>query len=359
MLTELSKRLLDWYRRHARRMPWRGEKDPYRIWISEIMLQQTQVETVIPYYQRWMDRFPSLQALADASEQDVLQVWEGLGYYSRARNLHKCARSVIDRHGGVFPRERHSLEALPGIGRYTAGAIASIAFGLDEPALDGNIRRVFARLYALEIPARSPDGERQLWAWVSEHLPPGQAGDYNQALMDLGATLCTPRSPDCPRCPLAELCQARALGIQGQLPVVPPKASAPHLTVTAAVICQQGAVLLAQRPPEGFLGGMWEFPGGKQEDGEDLPACLMRELAEELGVQVAVGEPFGVYRHAYTHFRVTLHAYLCAIIAGEPQALHASQIIWAPPRELDGYPMGKIDRQIARRVQRVHQISGG
>nr|HMN62198.1 A/G-specific adenine glycosylase [Anaerolinea sp.] len=208
MLSEVSRRLLAWYRQSARKLPWRGSRDAYAVWVSEIMLQQTRVETVIPYFERWMERFPTLRALAEASEQDVLRVWEGLGYYSRARNLHRAAQRVVEQYGGQVPPARADLERLPGVGAYTAGAIASMAFGLDEAALDGNIRRVLARVFNLDLPARSPAGERRLWELAREHLPPGQAGDYNQAWMDLGASICTPQKPTCLVCPLVEVCQA-------------------------------------------------------------------------------------------------------------------------------------------------------
>lgn len=348
----IAKPLLDWYACHARDLPWRGHSDPYAVWVAEIMLQQTQVDTVIPYFQRWMARFPTLRALAEASQQEVLAAWEGLGYYSRARSLHRAARLVVAEYGGELPREVTALRKLPGIGRYTAGAIASIAFGLDEAALDGNVRRVLARLFDVTEPARSPAGERRLWELAAAHLPRGRAGDYNQALMDLGATLCTPRHPDCPRCPLAAICQARARGVQHQRPVTIPKAPLPHLTVTAAVIQRDGRVLLAQRPPNGLLGGLWEFPGGKVENGESLPACLQREIREELGVEIAVEQPLGVYRHAYTHFRVTLHAFCCRIVAGEPLPLQVADLRWLPLDGLADYPMGKLDRLITNHIRK-------
>lgn len=351
METEISRTLLEWYAVSARRLPWRGHPDPYAVWVSEIMLQQTRVETVIPYFERWMARFPDLQTLAAASQQEVLQRWEGLGYYSRARNLHQAARQVVSEWGGELPAERKQLEKLPGIGRYTAGAIASIAFGRDEAALDGNIRRVLARLFAMRLPARSPEGEKRLWQLAEDHLPPGRAGDFNQALMDLGASICTPQRPACRLCPLAALCLARAEGIQEQLPILMKKAPVPHYNVTAAVIQAQGRVLLARRPANGLLGGLWEFPGGKQEPGEELAAALGREIREELAVEIEVGEPFGVYRHGYTHYKVTLYAFLCRL-AGEaqPTPLEASEIRWVSAAELADYPMGKIDRQIARRL---------
>jgi A/G-specific adenine glycosylase len=347
---KIAQPLLNWYDRHARSLPWRDDPSPYRVWVSEIMLQQTRVETVVPYFERWMQRFPSLQALAEADEQDVLQAWEGLGYYSRARNLHRAARQVIEQHGGEIPAEREALERLPGVGRYTAGAVASIAFGKDEPALDGNIRRVLARVFNVGVPARSPAGEKQLWMLAEITLPPGRAGDYNQALMDLGSSICTPRAPACLICPLAEYCQARALGLQEARPVLEARPVTPHYTVTAAVIAQGEQVLIARRPSSGLLGGLWEFPGGKLEPGETLPQGLRREIQEELGVDILVGEPFGVYQHGYTHFKVTLHAFCCQLAEGLPQALHASEIRWVTLVALESFPMGKIDRQIARRL---------
>jgi len=351
MNTEISRTLLDWYAANARRLPWRGHPDAYAVWVSEIMLQQTRVETVIPYFEHWMVRFPTIPALAKASQQEVLQTWEGLGYYSRARNLQQAAQKLVLEYGGALPQSRKELEKLPGIGRYTAGAIASMAFGQDEAALDGNIRRVLSRLFAMRLPARSPQGEKRLWGLAEENLPSGRAGDFNQALMDLGTAICTPQRPACLICPLAELCQARAEGIQEELPVLEVKAPVPHIMVTAAIIQQDGKVLLARRPSHGLLGGMWEFPGGKQEPGEEMAEALKREIREELAAEIQVREPFGIYNHAYTHFKVTLYAFFCNL-AGDacPTPLEASEIRWVTLPELADFPMGKIDRQIAHRL---------
>ena len=348
--THLAINLLNWYADHARNLPWRGHPDSYAIWVSEIMLQQTRVETVIPYFEKWMERFPDIGSLAEASQEQVLSAWEGLGYYSRARSLQKAAQIIVDEYGGALPEDARTLRRLPGIGSYTAGAIASIAFGADEPALDGNIRRVLARVFDVQAPSRSPEGEQTLWRLAAENLPPGKAGEYNQALMDLGASICTPRNPDCSACPLSKICQAYALGVQEQRPVRSARKDVPHYTVTAAVIQRNGHVLVTRRPENGLLGGMWEFPGGKLQDGEDLPACLQREIQEELGVMVEVADRLGTYRHAYTHFRVTLHAFRCKLVDGEPRPLEASDLRWVPPSDLEGFPMGKLDRQIAREI---------
>ena len=344
--------LLDWYKNNARDLPWRSANDPYATWVSEIMLQQTQVETVIPYFHRWMMQFPDICSLASADEQAVLSAWEGLGYYSRVRNLHRAAKQVLEQFDGQMPRTSEALLRLPGIGAYTAGAIASIAFGEDVPAVDGNTRRVLARFINLAVPARSPQGEQQLWQFARENLPPGRAGEYNQALMELGALICKPKNPDCEHCPIAKDCQARQLGLQDQRPVMPPRKKTPHFTVTAAVIHHNGRVLLAQRPQKGLLGGLWEFPGGTLEETDvDLEACLQREIREELGVELFVGQPFGVYDHAYTHFKITLYAFSCTLPPGaEPQSMEGQPFVWAAVKALPDFPMGKVDRQIARRL---------
>ena len=346
---ELAQRLLQWYAMSARRLPWRGSHDPYAVWVSEIMLQQTRVDTVIPYYQRWMELFPSIEALAAADQAHVLHAWEGLGYYSRARNLHLAAQRVAAEFAGYLPQDLRYLQTLPGVGDYTSGAIASIAFGLDETAVDGNIRRVLARVFDVNVPETSPQGKRRFEELARQNLPRGRAGDYNQALMDLGATICTPRTPTCQLCPLAQICKALALGLQEERPVVLPHPQIPHYLVAAAVIRRGDLLLITQRPAKGLLGSMWEFPGGKQEPGETLFQTLQREIVEELGVIIEVGEAFGVYRHAYTHFKITLHAFLCSLMEGEPQPLQVQSLKWVDVEELENFAMGKVDRLISRR----------
>ena len=355
MTPDLPEILLTWYEENARSLPWRGTSDPYSVWVSEIMLQQTRVETVIPYFERWIERFPDIVSLADASQQEVLTYWEGLGYYSRARNLHRAAQIVVVDYDGELPEDVRSLQKLPGIGRYTAGAIASIAYGQNEAVLDGNVSRVYARYFNYDQPVKSSSSQRELWSLASENLPCGRAGEFNQALMDLGATICTPRDPGCGTCPLARSCQAFAAGLQHERPVGITKAPLPHHTVTAAVIFRGDRVLITQRPQNGLLGGMWEFPGGKQQPGEDLASCLQREICEELGVEVEVGKQLGVYQHAYTHFKVTLHAFHCTLVNGrEPEAVQVDDMRWTVLDELQDFPMGKIDRQISRQLIEEH-----
>lgn len=344
--------LLSWYQNNARDLPWRSNLSPYRTWVSEIMLQQTQVDTVIPYYERWMARFPDVFSLASADEQEVLSVWEGLGYYSRARNLHKSARIVVKDLDGHLPQTVAALRKLPGIGPYTAGAIAAIAFNSDEVAVDGNIRRVISRLFDIREPARSPEGEKKIWQLAEANLPEGSAGTFLQAMMDLGAICCTPKSPSCHVCPVADDCGARLLGVQEERPVRLPRRKIPHSTVTAAVIRRRGQVLIARRQEDGLLGGLWEFPGGTLEEEDfDLQTCLRREIMEELGVKIGVGNAFGTYNHAYTHFKITLHAFLCDLFPGEqPQSIENDGIAWVALQELADYPMGKVDRLIAIRL---------
>ncbi len=349
--SSFQNRLLTWYGKHARDLPWRETKDPYRIWVSEIMLQQTRVETVIPYYTRWMTVFPSLLSLAKAKEDQVLSVWEGLGYYSRARNLHRASKIVAEEHQGKLPRDLISLQSLPGVGRYTAGAIGSIAFGIDAPVLDGNVRRVYARYFNISTPIQTAVTERAFWQIAQNLLPPGRSGEFNQALMELGALICQPKNPDCNICPLADGCLANKLNLQESLPVRKKKSPIPHLQVTAAVLQENGKVFLAKRPPDGLLGGMWEYPGGKQENNETLPESLRREILEELSVPITVGEPLGVYHHAYTHYKVTLHAFHCSLESRELQLTFHTESAWVSLDSLSNYPMGKLDRLISLKLQ--------
>jgi len=332
----------------ARRdLPWRQRRDPYAIWVSEIMLQQTQVATVIPYFERFMARFPTVSALAAAPLADVLKLWEGLGYYSRARNLHRAAQIVVAEHGGQLPPDPAALRRLPGIGRYTAGAIASLAFGADIPILDGNVIRVLARLFDLPDDVSQSATQSRLWALAESLIPAGRAGAWNEGLMELGRRVCTAALPQCPLCPLAAHCAARAHGTQQERPVKRPRTRTPHYDVTAAVTRRDdGRLLIAQRPLEGMLGGLWEFPGGKREPGESLRDCLCRELREELGIEVEVGEQIGTVRHAYTHFRITLYAFACRITAGEPVALGCAGWAWVTLDELDRYAFPVTDQKI-------------
>jgi A/G-specific adenine glycosylase len=345
--SDVSRDLLAWYDRSARDLPWRASQDPYRVWVSEVMLQQTRVDTVIPYYKNWLEAFPDLQHLAAADERQVMQLWEGLGYYSRARNMLKTAKIVVDEQAGRFPDSTAELKKLPGIGDYIAGALASIAFGRDEVALDGNGLRVLARLTAFDQPINEAAAKKVIRELMQSMLPTGRAGDFNQAIMDLGATICVQRSPLCAQCPLKPHCLAYGNGSQNALPLKTRKKPTPLYAVAAAVMRREGRVLVDKRRADGLLGGLWEFPGGKVEEGEDLPTALVREIMEELGVDIAVRTELGTYRHAYTHFKVVVTAFEVEILSGEPEPLAADEIQWVAPVDLDQYPMGKVDRLIA------------
>jgi len=347
MKTINTEKLLQWYCANARDLPWRNTTDPYAIWVSEIMLQQTRVETVIPYYQKWLQELPELEDLAKADEDRILSLWEGLGYYSRARNLHKAARIIREQYKGEIPSDPAELQKLPGVGRYTAAALSSIAFQKDAAALDGNIRRVLSRFFNITHPIRSKTAENMLWDLVEKNLPGGQAGDYNQALMELGARICTPSNPDCELCPLSEDCLAFDLNLQESRPVKSANPIIPEITVTAGAISQNGKYLIAKRPPDGLLGGMWEFPGGKQKSGETLRNALIREMKEELNARVEVGKKIGTFQHAYTHKKVQLHAYFCVLLDKEIQPIFHTDLNWVYPENLAEYPMGKLDRQIS------------
>ena len=338
---------------NLRDLPWRVEpRDPYAVWVSEVMLQQTQVATVIPYLERWLAQFPTVDALAAAGQSEVLKAWEGLGYYSRARNLHKAAILVVARHEGQLPADRKALLALPGIGRYTAGAILSIALGQRAAALDGNVKRVLARVYDIDADVGKSTTETRLWHLAEalvEAVEPQQAGRVNEALMDLGATICTPQGPRCLACPLYDQCLARQRGTQEERPVRTARKPLRHFDVTAAVLQhpqRPDQFLIAQRPPDGMLGGLWEFPGGKQDEGETLADCLRREMMEELAVDVAVGEQIASIRHAYTHFKITLHAFHCRLLAGQPQPIGVADWRWVTLTDLDSYAFAVTDQKI-------------
>jgi A/G-specific adenine glycosylase len=346
-LPALQEALLAWFAANREDLPWRRTGAPYAIWLSEIMLQQTQVATVIPYYERFLSRFPTVKALAAAPLDDVLKLWEGLGYYSRARNLHRAAQMIVDELGGEFPATVDDLLRLPGVGRYTAGAVASLAFNVDAPVVDGNITRVLVRLFNIADDVTRSTTRRRLWKLAEDILPAGQAGSWNEALMELGRRVCIPRGPRCDVCPLADHCEAYRAGVQDALPLKSPGKRIPHYDVTAAVITgKDGRLLIAQRPPDGMLGGLWEFPGGKRQPGESLAECLRREIREELGIDIAVGPQVTSIRHAYTHFRMTLYAFACEHVGGDPQAIECAAWAWVTPDELARYAFPATDQKI-------------
>jgi A/G-specific adenine glycosylase len=343
----LGRRLLAWYRRNQRPLPWRTTSDPYRIWISEIMLQQTQVDTVIPYYQRFLKAFPTVSSLAHAPLQDVLRQWENLGYYSRARNIHTASRMITEKFSGRIPDTMEEIKTLPGIGQYTAGAILSIAYGQPLPAVDGNVRRILCRLFALRKPVDDTREQKQLQKLAASLIPVKHPGDFNQALMDLGATICKARNPDCSRCPVAELCQALHHKLQDILPITGKAPAVPYRQAAAAVIRDsKGMLLVVQRPTSGLLASLWKLPGGFIEDISGTKKSLRHNVKEELGIFIRCEKHLASVNHTYTHFRVTLQAYECSLLKGSPKPLGCQNWQWASLNTLKTIPMSKIDRMI-------------
>jgi A/G-specific adenine glycosylase len=343
-LQRLRQSLQRWYRDHGRDLPWRRTRDPYAIWVSEVMLQQTQVATVIPYFQRWMQTLPGIPALAAAPQQQVLKLWEGLGYYRRALNLHKAAQILMRERNGEFPRDLEQVLALPGIGRTTAGGILSAAFDQPLPILDGNVKRVLARLVALQQPPAQclP----LLWQLSQQLLDPVQPRAFNQALMDLGATVCRPKKPHCGQCPWQADCSAYNRGQHQQLPMSAPRASRPHKQIAVAIVLRGKEILIDRRLESSMLSGLWEFPGGKIEPGETAAECVVREVKEEIGIDIEVVVPLATIEHAYTHFTVTLIAFICRYLGGEAQALQCSEVRWVSPAELSEFPFPGANQKL-------------
>ena len=320
------------------------------------MLQQTQAATVVPYFERWMAEFPDVGSLAAAPLDRVLKAWEGLGYYARARNLHLAAKSIVQHHNGQVPDQRAQLLALPGIGRYTAGAILSIAYGQPEPVLDGNVRRVLCRVFDIAENPREPATESYLWnlsAGLVQTASPGQAGELNEALMEFGALICTPASPDCPACPIHEFCLALARGTVVERPVRSMRPSLPHYDTVAAILANDsGELLIVRRPLTGLLGGLWGFPGGTVRPGEEIGEALVRAVLEQTGLRAAPRHLLSQVRHAYTHFRITLHAFHAQVERVEARRTDGIETRWVKPEELDQFAFPVTDRKVAHRLIR-------
>jgi A/G-specific adenine glycosylase len=345
---EAGRKLVAWFHNNQRALPWRRDYSPYAVWISEVMLQQTQVSKVVPYYEKWMERLPDPAAVAEAEEGELLRLWEGLGYYSRVRNLQKAARMIVTEHAGRIPRDEKALRSLPGIGPYTAAAILSLAFKEDVPVLDGNVERVVARVVDLDQPVKKPESRKVIRETLMAWLPDGQAREFNQAVMELGATVCAPLRPDCEACPLNEFCRARLKGTVLRRPVRARRASTVPVTAAVGILWDNGRVFIQKRPPEGLMASLWEFPGGKVKGKETPEECLRRELSEELGVKVVIFEKLAEIRHAYTKFRVRLHAYACKIDPpGQDIVVQvAEEGRWVTLDELDNFAFPSANRRL-------------
>jgi A/G-specific adenine glycosylase len=341
---DFTPNLLEWYQKHKRDLPWRNTADPYKIWVSEVMLQQTTVPVVVPYYKKWLRRFPDAASVSRASEQTILKLWEGLGYYRRAKNLHRSAQIITSRYRGKIPCEYDQLIQLPGFGPYTAAAVLSIAFQRPYPVIDANVRRVGMRLLqltSLSVRKNEAGINRFLTAEISKTEP----GRFNQAVMELGALICLPRNPPCRLCPVIRFCRAYRSGIQEIIPP-PKKKQYKQIEAVVGIIKNKNRFFIQQRPGSGLLAGLWEFPGGKKQSGELLTAALEREVREETGMDVVHADPLITVRHAYTQYQVKLHAFLCRV-KSLPKELSLRQR-WVTLTEMNQYPFPSGSVKIIR-----------
>ncbi len=343
--------LIRWYEGARRSLPWRETDDPYRIWVSEVMLQQTQVKTVLPYYERFLKRFPDPSALGAADLREVLKGWEGLGYYARARNLHRAAGLVAAQYGGEVPRDADQFRSLPGVGPYVGAAVMSIAFGEPLAAVDGNVKRVLARLCRVDAPVNDAGAKRRFDELADRLLDRDRPGTFNQAVMELGALVCRPRTPLCQDCPLRGCCGAATAGETHRFPVRVPRRKPPLHYLVAGVVFKGDRVLITQRPPEGLLGGLWEFPGGAMETGETAETACRRRVREQTGLDVAVERHLTRVRHAYTHFRIEMDVFVCRYLAGRVRRNGPTAHRWIRPAALDRYPLPRAHLKFIDRLR--------
>ena len=353
---ELRRALLLWFETHKRPTPWREAPTPYRVWVSEVMLQQTQTATVIPYFERFMARFPTVQALADAPLEEVLRYWEGLGYYSRARNLHRAAQWIAQ-NGGQLPSTPDRLRELPGVGAYTAGAIASIAFNQPAPVLDGNVTRVLARLLWLKGDLKTHRAQKSLWQIAEQLVDAERPGDFNQALMELGSMVCAPAQPRCSECPVSHLCEAYRRGQPTAVPEPSRRPPTRAVVDVSAIVEREGRFLLAQRPPDGLWGGLWEFPRATR-DGRESLETVARRAAALAGVQVEPCTLVANIQHAVTYSKIRLYGYLCRWASGEAQAGAYQAIAWASVEEMTRYPLSAPQRRLAEALRQTSHQKG-
>lgn len=332
-------------------MPWRETRDPYKIWISEIMLQQTRVDQAWPYFERFIGEFPTVFDLAEADQQRVMKAWEGLGYYSRARNLHAAAKMIVSDFEGKLPEEYDEIIKLKGIGPYTAAAITSIAFGKANAVVDGNVIRVITRYFGIEDDVRRSRTTKLVQQHVDELISTEHPAEFNQGLMEIGSTVCTPTKPDCLNCPILDGCVAASSAKTDTIPYKSPAKKKPHKHIGVGIIEREdGKVLIALRPEDVMLGGLWEFPGGKQEEDETIQQTVERELHEELGVEVKAYKEFMKLKHVYSHFSITMHAFLCRLISGTPKPKASQDIRWVEVSELEQYPFPKANKQLTEKL---------
>jgi A/G-specific adenine glycosylase len=357
-MTDWVTRLLSWFEQHQRRLPWRDDSRPYYVWLSEVMLQQTQVATVIPYFERFVRAFPDIPTLAAADQQAVLKLWEGLGYYSRARNLHRTARLLVAQHGGELPEDTNELRRLPGFGPYTTAAVGSIAFGRPLSVVDANVLRVFSRFWGIETDVNRPGARTALQARLAPFIAAAPAAVFNQAMMEVGALVCRPQAPRCDACPLQADCVAFHTGRTAELPVKSARKPVPHYQVVAGIVWKDGKFLLARRRQDQMLGGLWVFPGGRSKPDQAPADTLRREIREETGMRVWVGFPYCRVEHGYTHFRITLTAYRCQWRSGEAKALASDEVCWVGLQDVSAYPLPKASHKVLEAVRDYERMQG-
>jgi len=353
-MKKLQHNILDWFQEHARDLPWRTTYSPYHVWISEIMLQQTQMDRVVDYFNRWISRFPGIASVASADEEEVLKLWEGLGYYARVRNIMRTARILMTEHSGQIPADYVKLLRLPGIGNYTAGAIMSIAFNKEYPLVDANIERIFARLFNLDNPVKEKNTHSFIWRKAREALPQGRPREFNQALMELGALVCISRNPRCSICPIRNECKAYRLSLVSERPVLqtPPKTI--FIEMATGILEHDGRILIQKRKSKGVWANLWEFPGGRLEPGETPEMALVREYLEETELAVDSLQKITTVHHSYMNYRVTLHCYFCSLTDGkfEPVLHGAQEYRWIEPDELLHYAFPSGHRKLIAHLRK-------
>jgi A/G-specific adenine glycosylase len=337
--------MLRWFKESRRTLPWRETNNPYRIWVSEVMLQQTQVKTAIPYYERFIAKFPDAPSLARAKSDTVLKYWEGLGYYARARNLHRAARLLAAERNGSVPHDYAAFRRLPGVGDYIAAAVFSQAFHEPFAVVDGNVKRVLARLFAIDAPVNRSASLKSFKAHADTLLDVGAPGDFNQAMMELGALICRPKGPDCPHCPVRSYCAARKSNSQDKYPVRAAGRSVPHYHVAVGVVRKADKILIAKRKPSGLLGGLWEFPGGKVRPNESPEDTCKREIKEELNLAVDVKRHLTRVRHAYSHFKISMDVYDCRYRAGKVKLNGPDNYKWIALEEIEEYAFPRANHK--------------
>ncbi len=351
------RKLRNWYHGAKRDMPWRSSRDPYRIWVSEVMLQQTQVKKVVSYYLHFIEKFPDIPSLAAASTEEVLKSWELLGYYARARNLHKSARIIMEKHRGKIPADYETFLKLPGVGPYIAAAVMSIAFQQPFAVLDGNVKRVLARIFKIGSDIRDTETVRILRKNIDILLDRKHPADFNQGMMELGAVVCRPFGPDCKSCPVSRYCQAFQSSQTEEYPVKSVTRKIPEYNIALGIVQNNNRILITRRPDEGLLGGLWEFPGGKVKENEASYDACKREIKEEVNLEVRVDEHLAKVRHAYSHFRIVADVYLCRYNEGEVLLDGPVDYRWVKFSDLEKYPFPALNHKIFRELyKKIEQV---